>query len=197
MEFRQHCHERKTSYSSKRVHQKWKKNSAILTNNNNKKNPQWDLAIIKLASPVKLSTFLQVACLPTTISTSYPALGSSTVILGWGTVKGGGSTHVLQIGDTNVVDSDLMYFSTFGSQYQCYGDSGGPSFQLSTIGEKLKYGSFDLDPVIHGQQRSAFRINTWDCCKQWISSLLFFYNRVHRTIWKWSKQTVANKRVWS
>ena len=86
---------------------------------------------------------MQVACLPTTISTSYPALGSSTVILGWGTVKGGSNPNVLQIGNTNVVNcingNDSLYFCTFGSQYQCYGDSGGPVFQLGFLGGKAKY----------------------------------------------------------
>ena len=102
-----------------------------------------DMAVLKLATPVKLDTTVQVACLPNTQSNSYPALNSSLVILGWGVVNGGVTPSVLQIGKTNVVscqnNNDNVYFCTYGSQYTCFGDSGGPLFQLATIGGKSKY----------------------------------------------------------
>ena len=102
------------------------------------------MAILKLATPVKLDTTVQVACLPNTQSNSYPALNSSLVILGWGVVNGGVTPSVLQIGKTNVVscqtgDDYSTYFCTYASQFTCYGDSGGPLFQLATIGGKSKY----------------------------------------------------------
>ena len=102
------------------------------------------MAILKLSTPVQLDTTIQVACLPNTQSNSYPAMDSSLIILGWGKVNGGVTPDVLQIGKTNVVscqngDDYNSYFCTHASQYTCFGDSGGPVFQLATIGGKSKY----------------------------------------------------------
>ena len=117
------------------------------------KNPQWDytskhfsendLAVLKLTSKAIFGSTIQVACLPTTYSLTFPALDSSVVVLGWGTMKGGQTPKMLQEGQSDIVScsdsNDLLYFCSFGSQYTCFGDSGGPVFQMGSIGGKSKY----------------------------------------------------------
>ncbi len=108
---------------------------------------KYDVGIVKLLEPVQLSTTVQVACLSTTNCTHYPALESPVIILGWGKTKNGmdvpvapntlrkGVTHVVSCND----NSDTLYFCTFGAPISCHGDSGGPVFQIDTIGSKSKY----------------------------------------------------------
>ncbi|OCT97345.1 transmembrane protease serine 11C-like [Xenopus laevis] len=101
----------------------------------------YDIALLKLVTPVTFTSYIQPVCLPETTS-SFPD-NSSCYITGWGTLKYGGSvSDILQeaqveIINTELCSSSLMYGSTIkpsmlcagyvdGKIDSCQGDSGGP-----------------------------------------------------------------------
>ncbi|XP_041508881.1 chymotrypsin-like elastase family member 2A [Microtus oregoni] len=113
------------------VHEKW--------NANNVANG-YDIALIKLASPVTLTSKIQTACLPaagTILANNYPCY-----VTGWGRLQTNGATpDVLQQGRLLVVDYATCSKSTWwgstvkqsmvcaggdGVTSSCNGDSGGP-----------------------------------------------------------------------
>ncbi|XP_026638069.1 chymotrypsin-like elastase family member 2A [Microtus ochrogaster] len=113
------------------VHEKW--------NANNVANG-YDIALVKLASPVTLTSKIQTACLPaagTILANNYPCY-----VTGWGRLQTNGATpDVLQQGRLLVVDYATCSKSTWwgstvkqsmvcaggdGVTSSCNGDSGGP-----------------------------------------------------------------------
>ncbi|KAE8631042.1 hypothetical protein XENTR_v10001054, partial [Xenopus tropicalis] len=101
----------------------------------------YDIALLKLATPVTFTSYIQSVCLPEA-SSSFPD-NSSCYITGWGTLSYGGSvSNILQeaqveIISTKLCSSSLMYGSTIkpsmlcagyvnGNIDSCQGDSGGP-----------------------------------------------------------------------
>jgi len=49
-----------------------------------------DIAILKLKTEANLNEYIQIACLPSSYSTSYPEPNQQTWALGWGTTSEGG-----------------------------------------------------------------------------------------------------------
>ncbi|XP_028609815.1 chymotrypsin-like elastase family member 2A [Grammomys surdaster] len=113
------------------VHEKW--NSQKIANG-------YDIALLKLASPVSLTSKIQTACLPpagTVLANNYPCY-----VTGWGRLQtNGASPDVLQQGRLLVVDyATCSSASWWGSSVKttmvcaggdgvtssCNGDSGGP-----------------------------------------------------------------------
>ncbi|CAO2589848.1 Chymotrypsin-like elastase family member 2A [Lemmus lemmus] len=113
------------------VHEKWNANNVANGN---------DIALIKLASPVTLTSKIQTACLPaagTILANNYPCY-----VTGWGRLQTNGATpDVLQQGRLLVVDYATCSKTTWwgstvkqsmvcaggdGVISSCNGDSGGP-----------------------------------------------------------------------
>lgn len=113
------------------VHEKW--NAQKLSNGN-------DIALVKLASPVALTSKIQTACLPpagTILPNNYPCY-----VTGWGRLQTNGATpDVLQQGRLLVVDyatcssaswwgssvkTNMVCAGGDGVTSSCNGDSGGP-----------------------------------------------------------------------
>ncbi|XP_017193761.2 chymotrypsin-like elastase family member 2A [Oryctolagus cuniculus] len=113
------------------VHENWNANK--LSNGN-------DIALIKLASPVTLTSKIQTACLPpagTILANNYPCY-----VTGWGRLQTNGATaDILQQGRLLVVDYATCSSSSWwgssvktnmicaggdGKISSCNGDSGGP-----------------------------------------------------------------------
>merc|ERR1719167_130504 len=99
-----------------------------------------DIALIKLATPVRLSAYVNTACLP--VQGSRAPAGSQCYITGWGRLKGGGTpANILQQAMLPVVnnticrqrmkhifpvDQDKMICAGGIGKSGCHGDSGGP-----------------------------------------------------------------------
>lgn len=112
-----------------------------------------DIAIIKLAQPAILSMSVQVACLPTTPSYSYPPVNWPAWAIGWGTTFADGATSnllrnvKLKIDDPslcwNYGSSDMNWniqiCSHAPGKDTCQGDSGGPLYVADYVGGKSKY----------------------------------------------------------
>uniref|UniRef100_A0A8C5KEP8 pancreatic elastase II n=2 Tax=Jaculus jaculus TaxID=51337 RepID=A0A8C5KEP8_JACJA len=113
------------------VHEKW--NSNMLSNG-------YDIALVKLANPVSLSSKIQLACLPpagTILPNNYPCY-----VTGWGRLQtNGASPDILQQGRLLVVDfatcssptwwgssvkTNMVCAGGDGVISSCNGDSGGP-----------------------------------------------------------------------
>ncbi len=66
---------------------------------------------MKLAYPVKLSRKIQLACLPNTLSSSYPNTNQVSWAVGWGTVDFGGPTSdSLRMVKLNIYDSSFCRY---------------------------------------------------------------------------------------
>jgi len=114
--------------------------SAIKHPNYNSGTEDNDFALLKLASPVPVSTKANFACLPS--DTTQTFVGTSFVISGWGTTSSGGSQSgplkaAFISGISNNVCSNAGYGSSITSNMicattnpintdTCQGDSGGP-----------------------------------------------------------------------
>jgi len=110
-----------------------------------------DIAIIKLATPVKFNTNVQPACLPAegeTIADKVQGL-----VAGWGTTKekGSPSSILLQVGVPVIghiscnrqlggIDANAMLCAGYsqGGKDSCQGDSGGPFVFKGTKGYTLQ-----------------------------------------------------------
>ena len=72
------------------------------------------------------------------VSDKGPTLGEEVILIGYGCINpggGGGNDGILRVGAAPVTrESDEQYYSfhTKGSSALCFGDSGGPSFSMST-----------------------------------------------------------------
>ncbi|CAF0740169.1 unnamed protein product [Rotaria sordida] len=93
-----------------------------------------DIAIIRLASPVQLNSYVNIACLPG----KDPVLNNNVMIAGWGTTSFGGSSPD-KLRQANIIIMDLCkqvyrydnnkQLCAGNHQYSkdsCQGDSGGP-----------------------------------------------------------------------
>ena len=114
-----------------------------------------DLAILKLTSAVKLSSQIQVACLPVNVSFTYPPVNVAGYAVGWGATSYGGDASILLRNVKLTIYNGTKYCSSYnpyinwsvqicsgnysGGQDTCSGDSGGPLYILDMIGGKLKY----------------------------------------------------------
>ncbi|CAF2385461.1 unnamed protein product [Rotaria sp. Silwood2] len=112
------------------------KQIASLTNHGgyNERTQENDIAIIRLASPVQLGRYVNVACLPE----KDPAVHENVMIAGWGTTTfGGGSPDPLHQADVLITDTcggvynydkqkQLCAGNHEFSKDTCQGDSGGP-----------------------------------------------------------------------
>jgi len=68
-----------------------------------------DIALLKLINPVQLNNNVQLACLPShkEISDQYPLPGSSSFIIGWGTVsEAGASSNSLKNAQIEIFDKN-------------------------------------------------------------------------------------------
>ncbi|CAF0811972.1 unnamed protein product [Rotaria sp. Silwood1] len=93
-----------------------------------------DIAIIRLASPVRLDSYVNVACLPQ----KDPAVNENVMIAGWGTTSfGGSSPDALRQANVLIMNScssvyrydDSKQMCAGNHQFtkdSCQGDSGGP-----------------------------------------------------------------------
>ena len=88
--------------------------------------------MLKLTTPVTLNNFIQLACLPTTQSTTYPAAGLSVYAVGWGLLSSSATST-----------PNLLYnvrLSTYAARQCPY--SGFNSAGMSCAGEKNMNKSF-------------------------------------------------------
>lgn len=119
-----------------------------------------DIALFKLETEVELNERIQVACLPTKKSNSYPS-SSTAYATGWGTLSSGGSSSsVLREVDLTVYeerfcynvassytknwDSQICAGDWSGNKDTCQGDSGGPLFIKDTVNGKTKFVSVGI-----------------------------------------------------
>lgn len=114
-----------------------------------------DIALFKLESDVVLSEKIQVACLPSSKSSTFPGTGTGYAT-GWGNLASGGSSStVLREVDLSIYngnlcanvargyekdwDSQICAGDYSGNKDTCQGDSGGPLFILDTVDGKQKF----------------------------------------------------------
>jgi len=93
-----------------------------------------DVAIIRLASPMTLNNYVNIACLPG----KEPTVHESVMIAGWGTTSYGGSpSNLLLQANVNIMNECRFVYSIDPSKQicagtsdytrdSCQGDSGGP-----------------------------------------------------------------------
>jgi secreted trypsin-like serine protease len=80
---------------------------------------QNDIAMLYLSAAVTLNSYIQIACLPTTTSTSYPGVGVSVYAAGWGVT----STYATSY--PNVLQNvKLTTYSASTCPYQYFFNSG-------------------------------------------------------------------------
>jgi len=120
-----------------------------------------DIGILKLASPVELSSFIQVACLPVLKSSSYPSVNRPSYAAGWGTLSSGGSApsilNDVQLTvyssnkcsnvDTSLAknwNSQVCAGDLSGQKDTCQGDSGGPLFITDLVGGETRFVSVGI-----------------------------------------------------
>jgi secreted trypsin-like serine protease len=101
-----------------------------------------DIALLKLSSPVTLNNYIQIACLPTAQSTTYPGVGLSVYAAGWGLLSSSSATTPNQLYNVKLTTypaANCPYQGYFdagticaglvtGGKGVCQGDSGGPLF---------------------------------------------------------------------
>ncbi len=104
---------------------------------------------------VTLDNYIQVACLPSYVSSSYPSYPAFSYAAGWGSTSFGGQpSNTLRNVKLNIYDPSLYCtsFSNYaewnkqicageftGGKDTCQGDSGGPLAVTQTINGKNKY----------------------------------------------------------
>jgi len=117
-----------------------------------------DIAVFNLKTEVSLNDKIQVACVPNSLSTSYPSSESNTKVaygVGWGTTSEGGNT-ASELQEVDLLIYESSFCSGIASSYQkdfnsqicagylpggkdtCQGDSGG-RFSFFLILLFLKY----------------------------------------------------------
>jgi len=97
---------------------------------------QHDVAILKLASPVVLNDYVNIACLPS--AGTEPAVKSPVMIAGWGTTSFQGTSPSRLLQAKVEIMKDCSMYNGFSDKSQicaghplyakdsCQGDSGGP-----------------------------------------------------------------------
>lgn len=120
----------------------------------NTKTHDYDIAMVKLASPVNFTDNIQPICLP---PTDFNATGKMATVAGWGaTAEDGETSSRLREADIPVI-SKTQCQSAYGSNYpitenmlcagypqghkdSCQGDSGGPLFYQCPNGRRTLVG---------------------------------------------------------
>jgi secreted trypsin-like serine protease len=111
-----------------------------------------DIAILTLTNKATLNNYIQIACLPTASSSSYPGTNVDVYAAGWGALSFGGSSpnklyNVKIIAYPASSCSKVARLTSgqicaglySGGKDTCQGDSGGPLYYLDTINSKSKY----------------------------------------------------------
>jgi len=103
----------------------------------------FDIALLKLTSPVTYSDHISPVCLPSALQESLPVVNTTVFVIGWGDTKekGGKESDTLQQVGIPLQSSQKCKASYGGKFYEetqfcagtdqgghdhCYGDSGGP-----------------------------------------------------------------------
>jgi secreted trypsin-like serine protease len=113
-----------------------------------------DIATLVFSGNAILNQYVQLACLPSSSSSSYPSSSQSSWVAGWGTTSSGGSTSssLRNVRVTVLANSQCssVYSSSnsneqvcageiAGGKDSCQGDSGGPLYVSDTVNGATKF----------------------------------------------------------
>ena len=121
-----------------------------------------DIALIKLDSKVDLNEYIQIACLPMNVSSSYPNYNKTSYTIGWGVIDSNTGQQAESLRNVQITvydptlcdsvspdldknwDTQICAGDWNGGKDACQGDSGGSLFVLDKVGSKLKYVSVGI-----------------------------------------------------
>jgi secreted trypsin-like serine protease len=158
-------------------------------------NPSWnattdenDLAILYLTSNVILNKYIQIACLPSAVSTSYPGTSVFAYAAGFGITSNQATAEPDLLNNVKLTvypytNCNYIYFidaqqicagNTNGGQGICHGDSGGPLYVFDSQSRQVLVGitSFtnSLGCALTGAQGGFTRVSYY---LDWINEQTF------------------------
>merc|ERR1719277_2713081 len=138
----------------------------------NSQTQDWDLAMVKLSSPVSNSDCVGTVALPS----SDVSGGEKCWISGWGTLRSGGSQpDVLMEAPVNIIsnrDCTSKYgYSSSKITDACQGDSGGPLVCQGSSGSWTLYGATSWGYGCAGKTYPGIWARVYDGVS-WINSVM-------------------------
>ena len=114
-----------------------------------------DIALLILSSEVTLSSNIQLSCLPSTNSDSYPGSDVNGYVVGWGAISSNYTAKNSTLNQAEITLNDISLCSSVQSSYYkntssqicagssargaCVGDDGAPLFFSAPVNGKNKY----------------------------------------------------------
>jgi secreted trypsin-like serine protease len=154
--------------------------------NYNDNTNQNDIALLRLTSLVDLNSNIQIACLPTSVSNTFPTAGTSVYAAGWGKLSYSAFSTPndlynvkLSVYASNLCSNvysgyspDKMVCAGGTGKDTCSGDSGGPLYVINSENKHVVVGvtSFGYQCAVPGYPGVYTRVSNY---LNWISAQTF------------------------